>query len=86
MENNPAPLSITNFHGTESQRTPDQVSGDRAVFDTQVLSGSVQWVLLEISWIIGFSRVPGWNQGEGVFLEKPFRIPFGKIGVHLRED
>ena len=43
------------LNGTESQRTPDQVSCDRAIrLDTLVFSGSVQWVL----WVrfLGFNH------------------------------
>ena len=38
--------SIKNYNGTESQRTPYQVSCDRAILDTQVFSGSggARWV------------------------------------------
>ena len=34
--------------------------------------------------LIGFLRVPGCPRGGGV-LAGILRIPFGKIGVHLRE-
>ncbi len=34
------------LNGTESQQTPKLLE----LLDTQVFSGSVQWVLLEISW------------------------------------
>jgi len=43
-------ISIKNLNGTESQRTPFRKL--RSSLDSQVFSGSVQCVLLEISWII----------------------------------
>ncbi len=39
------------LNGTESQRTPDQVSCDRAIRHSG-LGVRETWVLLEISWII----------------------------------
>ena len=36
------------LNGTKSQRTPKEVAIE--LLDTPVFSGSVQWVLLEISW------------------------------------
>ena len=39
------------LNGTESQRTPFWKLR-KLLWDTQVFSGSVQWILLEISWIV----------------------------------
>ena len=40
------------LNGTESQWTESQVSCWLELLDTQVFSGSVQWVVLEISWMV----------------------------------
>ena len=50
------------LNGTESQRTPKRVAIE--LLDTQVFSGFVQWVLLEISWF-------SWNFQR--LLDAPFK-------------
>ena len=49
------------LNGTESQRTPDQVSCETELLDTHVFLGSVQWVLLEISW----TKIKKWDSFFG---------------------
>ena len=61
------------LNGTESQRTPLEVSCDEALLDTQVFSGSVQWVLLEISWNIANMETDGHVSFWRKTLQKPPR-------------
>ncbi len=48
---------------------------DRAMIDTQVFSGSIQWALLEISWNIRIS----WNKKRQVMKT----LPYGHMGHYL---
>ena len=43
------------------------------------------WEFQRCRFVVGFLRVPGCSRGGGVPGETLW-IPFGKIGVHLRED
>ena len=58
-------LSIKNWMGPY-QRTPEQVAIE--LLDTQVFPGSVQWVLLEISWNLDFPEINGFPLLLATFL------------------